>query len=335
MAGLSSCGAVKADAIRIGDYSMSTKEFEREMQSASKNLQSTTELGGPYVTEPPTVASDTNTSASTTVPKSSKKWNPAFVANELNTVMVFQAIDDEIEAKKLTLKPLDPAVKQQIFQAFGDEKTFNLLPADYQKRQLEITPKINALIASEVANLGSPEEYFAKNKASYSGNVCASHILVATVEEANAVKDRIDKGEDFAKVANEVTVDPSGKGKGGELGCTAPSSYVAEFAAAVSTLEIGQIGGPIQTQFGFHIIKVTKREPATFESAKAKVQSDLESQASLLAQRAVYSHLTKDTVSVNPALGALDTTGEYLRIVAPKTKLDRPSTVVPSTSLQP
>ena len=97
------------------------------------------------------------------------------------------------------------------------------------------------------------------------------------------IKQRLDKGEDFAKVAKEASTDPGSKDKGGDLG-TVPyvdSGMDATFMAAAIALKEGTISAPVQTQFGYHIIKTIKKEeyPAkSFESVKAEIKKQLEDQ---------------------------------------------------------
>ncbi len=97
--------------------------------------------------------------------------------------------------------------------------------------------------------------------------VCARHILVETVEEAEAVAERLAAGEDFAAVATEVSLD-SGT-PGGDLGCSSPTRYVGPFADATLEAPIGEVFGPVETQFGFHLIVVTERISPTFEELLA------------------------------------------------------------------
>lgn len=116
--------------------------------------------------------------------------------------------------------------------------------------------------------------------------VKASHILIrvpagddkaskAAEDKIKAVIARLNKGEDFAKVADEVTEDPSGKGKGGDLGYFTKEQMVPEFANVAFSLDKGKISGPVKTQFGWHVIKVVdKREKPkpTFEQVKPQVE---------------------------------------------------------------
>ena len=80
------------------------------------------------------------------------------------------------------------------------------------------------------------------------------HILVKTLTEAQNAKARLDKGEKFGAVAQQVSQCPSGK-KGGDLGTFTRGKMVKEFEKTAFELEKGQISGPVKTQFGYHIIK--------------------------------------------------------------------------------
>lgn len=93
--------------------------------------------------------------------------------------------------------------------------------------------------------------------------VCAAHILVATPEEADAVLERLDSGEDFAALAIELSTDTGSGAAGGDLGCNTPATYVAPFAEATMTGSIGDVVGPVESQFGFHLIRVDSRTEAT------------------------------------------------------------------------
>ncbi len=84
--------------------------------------------------------------------------------------------------------------------------------------------------------------------------VHCAHILVETQREANAVLERLKKGEKFAKIAKEVSLCPSKK-RGGDLGTFGRGKMVKEFEKAAFALQKGQISPIIKTKFGYHIIK--------------------------------------------------------------------------------
>lgn len=90
----------------------------------------------------------------------------------------------------------------------------------------------------------------------------AHHILVPTEDEAKAALKRVKGGEDFGKVATELSKDPGAKG--GDLGWFTKDRMVPEFGDAAAKLEPGQISDPIKTQFGWHIIKLDEKRPKVF-----------------------------------------------------------------------
>ena len=92
---------------------------------------------------------------------------------------------------------------------------------------------------------------------------CASHILVPSEDEAKNLKTRIDAGEDFAELAAEHSQCPSGKTRGGALGAFGKGAMVKEFEDVIfSDLPVHQVSESFQTQFGWHIVEVTARQPA-------------------------------------------------------------------------
>ena len=117
---------------------------------------------------------------------------------------------------------------------------------------------------------------------------CASHILLETEEAANDVIALLDEGGDFAELAMEFSTGPTGP-NGGDLGCADPSGYVVEFAEAITDAPVGTIIGPVETQFGFHVITVTGTEVNT-----------------ALAQIELQSAISQIEVDVDPSIGEWD-----------------------------
>ena len=123
--------------------------------------------------------------------------------------------------------------------------------------------------------------------------VHARHILIRAAagdekaskeaeDKIKAVIARLNKGEDFAKVASEVTEDPSGKANGGDLGYFTKDQMVPEFSDTAFKLAKGQISGPVKTQFGWHVIKVEDKRtkaPPTFEQVKPQIEQYVERKA--------------------------------------------------------
>jgi peptidyl-prolyl cis-trans isomerase C len=116
--------------------------------------------------------------------------------------------------------------------------------------------------------------------------VHARHILIRAApgdekasktaeDKIKAVIVRLKKGEDFEKVAKEVTEDPSGKANGGDLGYFSKEQMVPEFSDVAFKLEKGQISEPVKTQFGWHVIKVDDKRikpMPKFEEVKPQIE---------------------------------------------------------------
>ena len=116
--------------------------------------------------------------------------------------------------------------------------------------------------------------------------VHARHILIRAAagdekagkeaeDKIKAVIERLKKGEDFVKIAGELTEDPSGKANGGDLGYFSKDQMVPEFSDTAFKLEKGQISEPVKTQFGWHVLKVEDKRakaPPKFEEIKPQIE---------------------------------------------------------------
>jgi hypothetical protein len=97
--------------------------------------------------------------------------------------------------------------------------------------------------------------------------------VVEKEKAAQAIAARVKKGEDFAKLAQELSEDPSAKQNSGDLDFFGKEQMVPEFSEAAFGMKKGDISDPVRSQFGYHIIKVTDRkDPETVELEKAKPQ---------------------------------------------------------------
>jgi len=134
-------------------------------------------------------------------------------------------------------------------------------------------PFLDSMQVSQVLgpiSLGTDGVYFFRMDDKRSGTnvmVKASHILVkfndnkdSAKAEANKILARAKKGEDFAKMATELSEDKGSAEKGGDLGFFGKGRMIKEFEDAAFAAEKGQIVGPVETQFGYHIIKVTDKK---------------------------------------------------------------------------
>ena len=106
-------------------------------------------------------------------------------------------------------------------------------------------------------------DYYKENKEKFAApeTLRASHILVRDEGEANDIQKKVAKGEDFEKLAEEYSVDPTSK-IGGDIGYFAKGQLVPEFEEVCFDMKVGETSGVVKTRFGYHIIKLTeKKEP--------------------------------------------------------------------------
>ena len=144
-----------------------------------------------------------------------------------------------------------------------------LLLDDYLEGQVKtaVTPEAARKLYDDTVKNVKPEE-----------EVRARHILVEGEDDAKSAAERVRKGEDFAKVAGELSKDPGSKTDGGDLGFFTKVRMVPAFAEAAFKLTPGQVSEPVKSQFGWHVIKLeekrTKPVPA-FEEMKEQVETYL------------------------------------------------------------
>jgi len=151
------------------------------------------------------------------------------------------------------------------------------------------------------------QEAITKDEPKEQEQLWARHILVATEEEAKAVIDRLNKGEDWVKVASEVSTDTSNKDQGGDLGWFGPGQMVAEFEAGAKALAVGAISQPVKTSFGYHIIQLLAREtrPLTnseYEQAKASAFQEWLTKTKSEKTIKQYDDVWKKNVPTEPAV---------------------------------
>ena len=100
----------------------------------------------------------------------------------------------------------------------------------------------------------------------------------ATQAQIRELKERLDKGEDFATLAKKYSDDPGSKNAGGDLSWQAPGVFAPEFQAAIDALEPGQTSQPFRTQFGWHIARVNERRTrdATVEARRGRARQSIQ-----------------------------------------------------------
>lgn len=184
----------------------------------------------------------------------------------------YQALPDEVLLQGI----LDQLVQQAVVaSAAQDDITASMqLAIENERRAL-----LAAMALDVVGNADVPEEAVqAEYEAQYGDaepamEYNASHILLETEDEALAVIEALEGGADFAELAQESSIGPSGP-NGGQLGWFSAGMMVPDFEEAVFALEVGDISAPVLTQFGWHVISLNEtrlQEAPALEDVRAEV----------------------------------------------------------------
>ncbi|WP_078552616.1 foldase protein PrsA [Bacillus alkalicellulosilyticus] len=150
------------------------------------------------------------------------------------------------------------------------EMQFQITVADVKELRDELV--LPQVVSERMATDEAVAAYFEENKENFM-EVHASHILVEDEETANEVLEKLAAGEDFAELAKEYSTDGSSE-QGGDLGSFGKGRMVAPFEAAAFSLEEGEISDPVQSQFGFHIIKVHEKKVPELEEVEDQVKGE-------------------------------------------------------------
>ncbi|MTW14635.1 peptidylprolyl isomerase [Rhodoplanes serenus] len=127
-----------------------------------------------------------------------------------------------------------------------------------------------------VKQMGDEQEVHARHILFRVADASDQKAAAAAEAKAKETLARIKKGEDFAKLAKDLTEDPPGKADGGDLGWFTKDQMVPEFSEAAFKLDKGQVSDPVKTSFGWHIIKVEdkrKREAPPFDQVKDQIET--------------------------------------------------------------
>lgn len=186
----------------------------------------------------------------------------------------FEVTEEELNEQFEVYKGQFPSEEE--FEAYLSS---NQLSEEYIKNSMEKDQLINKFITDYVENIEISEdelkEYYDNNKEQID-SVKASHILVEDPILAQDILAKLYEGEDFAELAAEHSIDGSAQ-SGGDLGYFKRGEMIPEFEEVAFSLEVGELSGLVESQFGIHIIKVAERK-VTFEDNKAEVEESLKNE---------------------------------------------------------
>ena len=320
------CGEA-AYAATVDGRRIDRSSFERELKALAENNELQAAAGG------------------NSLAGSGKKTVDARLAAGWLTAVIYDAlITNEFNSRHLKVNQDDTAAAtSQLETQFGNPKVANAFPAWFRKtlvdRNARATAVRTALSGLDISDAGL-HKYYDAHRGDYE-QACLSHILVKTKDEATAIVAQIKAApnvdDKFAELAKAKSTDSGSGAKGGDLGCNPKGVFVPEFDSAASTLPVNQLSDPVQTQFGFHVLLVKKRETADFDVAKAHVKTALNTESQNSFRDFLGKAATKAKVKVDPRYGTFEpgqsgAAPEVIPPQAPSPPDSRPPANGPSTT---
>jgi peptidyl-prolyl cis-trans isomerase C len=216
---------------------------------------------------------------------------------------------DSVPAEQLFTGILEQLIQQEaLSQSVGELSPFIARTLENERRSIRAEEALRRELDGAVTEeeiRAAYDEAFADFESSEEYN--ASHILVPTREEAQAIKDELDAGANFAATARERSTGPSGP-NGGELGWFGTGAMVPTFEAATIALGVGEISDPVETQFGWHVIRLNdarKSTPPPFESLRDQIEDNLRNAAARQIIEGATEGVTltlPDSSTIDPAI---------------------------------
>ena len=227
--------------------------------------------------------------------------------------------DADVDAELAKIKgqfPDEKAFQEQISQSgmtpekLKENIRTGLQQSRWMKSQVKV-PEVTdeqakAFYDSNLKEFEQPETVKASHILFMVDPDAAADVVKQKEDAANKAAERAAAGEDFTKLAKELSEEPGASESGGDLGFFPKDRMVPEFAEAAFAQKIGDISKPVKTQFGWHIIKVTDKKAAgtvPFDQVKEQVTSFLKSSGQREAAQAVLKKL-KDSAKIETFLPA-------------------------------
>ena len=217
----------------------------------------------------------------------------------------YQELPDEVLYNGM----LDQLIQQEVVadSLRGSEDARTKLTMENEDRAFLASVAIDAIAFDTIADADVQALYDANfTDAGGDQEWNASHILVATEEEAQSLIDQLNDGADFVALAQEFSTGPSGP-NGGALGWFGTGMMVPEFETAVAGLEAGEISAPVQTQFGWHVVKLNESRisaPPALEDVRADLEEELRRQRvdAYLAELTEAAEIARPEVEIDMSL---------------------------------
>lgn len=291
--GIAACSTSAGSAATVGDTQITTAEVEQAYARRAEAPGLASELAGGEV--------DANLQASV-----------------LTTLIRTEVLRQAAEDRDVEVSDEDVAEQREVLvETAGGQEALDELLADsnVSEEELEenlvdqaIQAKIGEQLAPEVSDEDVKTEFEEDPQGQYGEKVEVRHILTETEDEAEEAKQRVESGDEFSEVAQEMSQDPGSAANGGELGPVARGSTVEAFDEAAFNAEVGEVVGPVETEFGFHVLEVTDEVAgAEFTEVEDEIRTQLETTSQGQAFSDYITNFVSDLeVEVDPEYGSWD-----------------------------
>lgn len=312
----SACSAVDPVALEVDGWQLSTSDFESQLQefadayaAATSETQAEQALNG--------------TTAGT--------WSTTFTSQLLNDQLGLQLARIAVEQRGLEVTDDDRAAArttlEQNFTGQSGESVLDNLSRDYQDRLVEgIAAQVvlqQALVSAGTSDEALRRLYDAGQGANAQEQACVSHILVvagaadgtstptdaeyeAALETIQGLEADIEDGADFAAVARESSEDPGSASQGGDLGCAPQGAYVEGFDEAVWSQPVGEVGPPVKSVYGYHLVLVRSRGVPSFEDVRDQLARSVEQNPTALIEAELVSAARDVEITVDGRFGSYE-----------------------------
>lgn len=297
-AGSGAAFAAQSNAATVAGMSISDASFRKELKALTDNKVLGKQLeqsAGP------------NASPRSISTEVAAQWLSALLQQRL--------IDRDVRRKKIKItKAIRKEAVAFSAQQFGSEAAFKAFPKWFRELELRRFERLLALVGPAPTERALRKDFAKLKESACPSGKSLGHVLVNTRAEADAIVTELAAGGDFATIARERSTDKGSGAQGGLLGCYVPGSFVAAFEAAGAALKVGATSEPVQTEYGWHVIRANA---VTFESLRSQIEGNArQTQFANVAAR-INKELKAGKAWVNPRYGKVQFKPEFA-VVPPK-----------------
>lgn len=292
---LASCAAFETAAAVVNGHKIDEGEFRHQLD---------------YLAADPRFAAE--------IPAGQQATQKKNLARQLLTFLIHQEfIEDYAEAQELSapekqvearLDELIAGQGEEAFKAQLAKSDATLADARAFIRKQVLRERVaEAVVAEELPEETLLQEY--ESRAAELTQVHVAHILVSEEQQARDILERATP-QNFGRLARQLSEDPGSATQGGDLGTRGSSDFVDPFRQATLDIPVGEIGGPVQTQFGFHVVHVIERATQPFNEVREQLLREVGQES---FSKWLLGRIRTADILVNPRYGALDEqTGEVV-----------------------